>query len=383
MFKKRIIFSLIILSVILGACSVQKNANTATDVSNLSINHMKFIEPVSENFMFFVYGHSYGTALEADEYPSITLRNSLEPLLAMGPKMVFSLGDMVEDPTEQQFADMNALLLSRYDIPVFNSVGNHDVKNRELYESLFGQKTYYSFQYANAMFVVLDTEINSCYIEGDQLAMLESALDTALADDSIDTIFIMMHKVLFFDSYLMRENESNMVRTNDLKIFEGNNFSEITDSLLVPAAKKKPVHIFAGDVGAFNGNLSPYYQKDNRGNLYMYASGLGDSENDVILIVNNSGDKVTVSPYVLATGETLNIQDFDETYWRYYGKDRWEKYRPALDFSQACVLDVCRVGKDVFHMQCRYFLLLIAAISAGVIYGIFRWIRKKKQQAKA
>lgn len=379
---KRIIFSLIILSFILGACSVQGNTNTATDVSDLSVNHTNFSEPVSESFIFFVYGHSYGTAIKADEYPSITLRNSLDTLLAMGPKMVFSLGDMVKEPTEQQFADMNALLLSRYDIPVFNSVGNHDVKNRELYESLFGQKTYYSFQYANAMFVVLDTEIDTCYIEGDQLAMLESALDTALADDSIDTIFIMMHKVLFFESYLMRENESNMVRTNDLKIFEGNNYSEIADSLLVPAAKKKPVHIFAGDVGAFNGNLSPYYQKDTRAKLYMYASGLGDSENDVVLMVNNEGDKVTVAPYVLATGEILNIQDFDETYWRYYGKDRWEKYRPVLDFGESCVLGACRIGKVVFHMQCRYFLLLIAVITIGVIFGIFRLIRKKKQQTK-
>jgi hypothetical protein len=377
--KKKLFILLLLMAVLLGACSPNHGVVSASDVSALSINHLDFVQPVSDQFKFIVYGHSYGTALDADEYPSITLRSNLDNLLAMKPNFIFSLGDMVEQANSQQFSDLQSMLLSKYDMPVFNVVGNHDVKNRELYNELFGPQTYYSFVYANAMFVVLDTEIDDCYIKGDQLEMLQSAINEALQDENIDTIFIMMHKVLYMDSYLMTVNESAMVRTNDLKIFAGSNFTEINDSILIPAAKKKPIHIFAGDVGAFNGNLSPYYQKDKRADLYMYASGLGDSENDVVLIVTNHGDKVTVEPYLLATGEKLNIEEYDESYWRYYGVDRWEKYRPVIEFGKQCALDVCKVGKNTFHIQCRYFILLLGGLFFTGMLVIFVRIRKKSK----
>ena len=32
------------------------------------------------------------------------------------------------------------------------------------------------------------------------------------------------------------------------------------DEVLIPAAKEKPVYLFAGDVGAW-GNLTPYYEE--------------------------------------------------------------------------------------------------------------------------
>ena len=382
--KLLLVIAIIFLIISSTACSKSIEQPVATDVSDLSINHKDFSKPVSDQYNFIVYGHSYGAANDPDEYPSITLRENLDVLSGMEPEFMVSLGDMARKSTTHEFDILDTTLVSKFDVPVFNVVGNHDVNDRELYESRFGNKTFYTFQYANAVFIVLDTEIDDCYIVGEQLEMLQMSIEQALINDSIDTIFIMMHKVLFMDSSLMNENDSPMVRPNDLEIFSGNNFSELMDSLLIPAAEVKPIHIFAGDVGAFDGNLSPYYQKDNRADLYMYATGLGDSNNDVVLNVSNEGKRIVVTPYLFSTGEELKIENYDASYWKNYGKtkNRWEKYRPAMEFGKECALDVCRVGKNVFHLQCRYFILIIVIILGGSFVGLVAILRKKKIKDK-
>ncbi|MBI9048845.1 MAG: metallophosphoesterase [Anaerolineaceae bacterium] len=378
---QKILIIAFLLAYILSGCKTNHIEYDATDVSDLSLSQNDFQEPISENFKFIVYGHGYGSGLDPDEYPSVNLRDNLDHLLSMKPAFFISLGDMVEESNEQQFDDLDQLLISRIDVPVFNAVGNHDIKDRALYSSRYGE-TFYSFHYANAIIFILDTEIEDYFIQNDQLNMLENGIASALADKSIDTIYIMMHKVLYMNYYLMDHNDSNMVRMNDLEKFQGTNFDIIVDQLLVPAARKKPIHIFAGDVGAFNGNLSPYYEKDRRANLYMYASGLGDVEDDVVLIVSNDGKNVSIQPYLLTRRETLKIEDYDQDYWVYYGIDRFEKIRPMMDQAFACAIDTCRFAKENLHMQCRYFMILIVGIIAGVIMVLFYGIRSHQRKRK-
>lgn len=351
---------------LLTNCTAQPRDYKTTDVSSLSLMGNNFQQDGGDTFKFIVYAHSYGDADVTDDFPSTNLTGHLEDLLALQPSFMVSLGDMVQNGQALQFEILKQSLLEKIDIPVFNAVGNHDVKNRELYSDLFGS-TYYSFTYGNAVFFILDTEMDQCNFSGDQLAMLQDGLANALDDQQIDQIYVLMHKVLFLNSDPIEQNPDYMARPNDFEIFRGNNFSEVMDALLIPAAKKKPIYLFAGDVGAFGGNLSPFYDKDKRAKLSMYAAGIGDTEQDVVFLVSNSGKTVSVQPYRLTDGKILDLQNYDLQYWETYGQAPDPRIQQAKELLSTCKTEVCRFAKNTFHVQCRYFIV----VAAGLLFGIF------------
>ncbi len=363
--KNNKLYLMLFCIFLLAGCSTQPREYKQSDVSSLSLLGNNFLNAGNDTFKFIVFSHAYGDADITDDIPSENLTQHLDELLATQPSFMFSLGDMVQNGQAAQFDILKQSLLEEIGVPVFNAVGNHDVKNRELYSELFGA-TYYSFQYGNAVFFVLDTEIDQCNISGEQLDMLEQGIASALADRQIDQIYILMHKVLFLTSEAIEQNPDYRARPNDFAVFESNNFSEIMDSLLIPAATQKPLFLFAGDVGAFGGNMSPFYHKDKRANLSMYAAGIGDTEHDVVFLVSNSGKKVTVQPYRLADGKFLDLNDYNLQYWETYNAAPDPRIELAKEFFFICTSEVCRFAKNNLHIQCRYFLVIAAGLLAGI-----------------
>ena len=82
------------------------------------------------------------------------------------------------------------------------------------------------------------------------------------------------------------------------------NFAELSATLFIPAAAQKPVYIFSGEVGAWGGNLTRFYQQDAASGATLLATGLGDSPADSLLQVEvtAAGTEVTILP--------LDVQDF-------------------------------------------------------------------------
>jgi hypothetical protein len=361
------------MSLLLCSCSKENTDYSTSDVSGLSLEKNDFSVPGSTQFQFLVFSHAYGDADIEDSIPSQNLITNIDNLLAFQPEFAFSLGDMVRRPTVEQFDTLESQLLTQFSIPVFNAVGNHDVMDRALYNQRFGS-TYYSFTYGNSVFFVLDTEIDACSILGEQKAMLETGIAAALEDETIDQIFIMMHKVLFLDQPF------EIAQPNDQAVFQGNNFQEIMNATLIPAAKKKTLYLFAGDVGAFGGNLSPFYNKIKQANLYTYAAGIGDTDKDVVFIVSVDGNKVTVKPYRLADQTFLDLNDYDTSYWEAYGQE--QDVHPVAIKQQlyGCAAGICRFAKNTFHLRCSVFFIGVFILAATIFTVLLVMVHKKKQQ---
>jgi hypothetical protein len=133
---------------------------------------------------------------------------------ALAEEVAFAIhtGDLVSDgEVFEQWDDFFAIeqpLLER--VPLYPVVGNHDEYNGDalLFRDAFalpGEELYYSFDYGNAHFVVLDSHVNTllaCYVgevgvlnclDEEQAAWLEADLREACARPEIDLNFLLIH----------------------------------------------------------------------------------------------------------------------------------------------------------------------------------------------
>lgn len=261
-----------------------------------------------ENFRILVTGHIYGSPTSHQTTPSQTLLNALPAINALAPDLFVSLGDTVFQPSEQAFTALRNNFFYGLNAPVLNAAGNHDfMAGRDLYEEYFGQSFFY-VQQNQLMIILLDTEVAHCHIVGKQKEMLEAAVSQALADESVQYILVFMHKLIYLDLELLLKKYPN--GACDF----GSNYADLREEIFLPAAAQKPVYLFAGDVGAFGGNFSPFYGQDGETQLYTLAAGLGDSPADVILQIDVA-DTLSINILPLGGAEFAPLENYNLTYW--------------------------------------------------------------------
>jgi hypothetical protein len=161
-------------------------------------------------------------------------------------------------------------------LPVYFAAGNHDVTDRILFESRYGQ-TYYSFVHQSNLFIVLDPNIDGWNISGNQLDFLENVLNTEA--QNVNNIFVFFHQLLWWEP-------DNIYQNVVLNSFSGRadtiNFWNEIEPLFNELAK--PVHMFAGDVGAYyTGSEFMYHQYEN---ITLIASGMGGNVRDNFIIID-------------------------------------------------------------------------------------------------
>ena len=132
-------------------------------------------------------------------------RRVVERMAQEVPDFVLGTGDMVDEGFRedewQQFFDVENQLLR--DNVYFPALGNHDRQGRgrtaDSYRAYFSvpenggdSERYYSFTYASARFLVLDSNLYSFALT-DQTAWLERELIAARQDPAIRHIFVVMH----------------------------------------------------------------------------------------------------------------------------------------------------------------------------------------------
>lgn len=148
-------------------------------------------------FSFIVLGDSRSNA-EAH-------RRVIERVSQEVPDFILGTGDMVDEGARQDqwqtFFDVERELLA--DNVYFPSVGNHDRQGRgrtaDTYRSFFSvpdnggdSERYYAFSYANARFLVLDSNAHSFSLTG-QTAWIERELMAARQDERVRHVFVVMH----------------------------------------------------------------------------------------------------------------------------------------------------------------------------------------------
>ena len=247
----------------------------------------KYPGPKTKSYSFFVAGHTYGAAgvdnigLHPPFLESFDLIRSW-PSLDMG----ILTGDVVSTGADMEDWDEVASNLDDLEMPIYIAPGNHDVEDRPLFESLFGNP-YYSWKRDNDLFIVLDPNLDGWNISGAQLTFLQETLDSNAQQSS--NIFVFFHQLIWWD-------EDNIFGQIALNSTEGRNepVNFWTDVEPLFHALDTPVIMFAGDMGAaWWAHDVMYFTYDN---IQLVGSGMGEGPGDNFIIVD-------VTPY----GVKLNL----------------------------------------------------------------------------
>jgi hypothetical protein len=311
----------VLLLVTLSGCKlnvpvfIRQRLPFPQDALAYSLNHKTLSSTNQTEFTFLVTGHIYGSHAEDASRPAKNLLDQLPALSEAQPAMFVSLGDIVINSSADDFDQLEKNFFSRLNYPVFNTVGNHDVEDRALYEERFG-KTIAGFRYGPAYFIFLDTQQEMCRINGEQENQLVNTVNRAVKDSQVRNIFIFMHNVIFVEDDILKKSKNPAVAPNEWICYHNNNYQELRDLIFLPAARVKPVYLFAGDVGAWNGNLSPFYQKDTEADLTLVAAGIGDTPLDVVLSVAVNQEKVTFEVKSLTGLEFGPLEKYNLAFWQ-------------------------------------------------------------------
>ena len=293
------------------------SCNVSQTPQDFSMNKTSFRVSDPEAYQFLVAGHIYGSHNDNASRPAATLLQNLTAIQQMDLNMIVLLGDSVNDSTPEDFQGLEENFLNQLSIPVFNAIGNHDIRNngRSIYEERYGP-TYYTLRYGPAQLIVLDTELVNCSIVGDQLDMLATTLHEASQDSSIAHIFVFMHKVIFIEQFPeLLDSENPQVKPNNGSIICENNFSWLLENLFLPAARVKPVYLMAGDAGAYGGNFSPFYEKHPDSPLYIIATGIGDTPQDSAIVISIDQSE-TRFDIISLSGKTFSpLKTYNLAYW--------------------------------------------------------------------
>jgi len=247
-------------------------------------------------YSFFVAGHTYG-------YPGVDNEGLHPPFVAKFPyiksrseiELGFLTGDIVKESTTQDWIEVDADI-EALGLPVYFAVGNHDMKNRDFYESRYGS-TYHSFIQNEDLFIILDPNIDHWNISGDQLTFLQSTINENAS--KVHNIFVFFHQMLWWsndnkyanlvsNSYFDRADEINFW-TEIEPIFHG-----ITNHVVM----------FAGDVGATSVAIKAFY--DTYDNITFIASGMGSLNGDNFVVVNVLEDKTLEYDLICLNGQDIN-----------------------------------------------------------------------------
>jgi predicted phosphodiesterase len=121
-------------------------------------------------------------------------KKTVSNMISKSPEQVLGLGDY----SYQSTADCWLATVHPIDEKMNIAIGNHDNKSSSLlyqYMSHFSlSKEYYSFDYQNAHFVVLSTELTN---SSSQYDFVKSDLAKAASNSNIDWIIVYMHKPMY------------------------------------------------------------------------------------------------------------------------------------------------------------------------------------------
>jgi len=285
------------------------------NIESVSLNRIGLVDGAAQEYQFLVVGHIYGSFEDGALHPAETLMQSLSILKTKELSLMVSLGDTVRNATESDFEDLETDLFHQVDFPVINAVGNHDMRDRELYQSRYGI-TYYTFRYGPSQMIVLDTELDTCMITKPQREMLREAIEQALNAPEIRQIFIFLHKALFANDQILHDSQSIRAMPNEWICYDSTNYLNVAANILLPAAAIKSVYVIAGDVGATGGNLSPFYHRHANASLTEVAVGIGDKTEDVVLVVSVKGGQVNFEVVSLTGQTTRDLAGYDLEYWQ-------------------------------------------------------------------
>lgn len=260
---------------------------------------------ISQNqYSFFVAGHTYGTP-GTDSlglyYPFKQKFSYLQNRTDI--KFGVLTGDIVKssDETHWNVVDSDIVELG---ITTYFAFGNHDMANRALVESRYGDPYYY-YKYNNDLFIILDPNIDEWNISGEQLTFLQNTLDSNA--ETSNNIFVMMHQLLWWaDDNIFKDIKLNSEQGRADTI----NFWTEVEPLFHTLSNN--VVMCAGDIGA--GAWSSDVMYYNYDNITFIASGMGEGIGDNFIVINVDSNIISYDLISLNTPDISdmgNLEDYE------------------------------------------------------------------------
>jgi hypothetical protein len=227
-------------------------------------------------YSFFVAGHTYGNAGVNNNGFHPPFKNKFGYLQNRTEiKFGVLVGDIVSpNPIAQDWDEID-IDIDSLGLPVYFAVGNHDMENRPLFESRYGN-TYFDFINSNDLFIVLDPNISGWSIKGAQLQYLKDLLSSKAS--SVDNIFVFFHQVIWRES----NNGFNhiLINSNAGRLSPVNFWSEIEPLF---SKLSNDVVMFSGDVGV---SWASDVSFDINNNITFITTGMGDEDGENFVVVN-------------------------------------------------------------------------------------------------
>jgi hypothetical protein len=266
----------------------------------------RIVQDTAPDYSFIVSGHFHGSSASQSTFPASTLLANIDTLNALQPLFLMSLGDLFQDVNDTYIDHYQRSLFNKLKMPLFNSVGNHDLANGNRYEKEYG-KSFFSFRCHAELFIVLNTELNDGSIKGEQLDMLKTALLNA-SKQSVQHIFIFSHRPVWAEEH---PQYSKLFPENTHSRFGGPNFKKEIQPILVQAGI--PVYWISGSMG--NGPASFFYDREASSGITYMQTAIRDLPRDAVLLVTVSAGKISFQGISL-TGEQLQpVKNYDVAYW--------------------------------------------------------------------
>ena len=281
------------------------------DSSNsYSLNQHNINSEISDPYIFLVAGHSYGGQKPRNTKPAYALTNNIQLMNHLKPSFMMHLGDIYQKPIEKDvkyIQNFNDNLL----FPVFNAPGNHEHADINMYKKQFGD-TYSSFIIENSLYLALDSqEYRKYQLQTEQHKLVIDKINEFKLSKKLKNLFIFSHHLIWAPS---SKYFKDAIKLSNAPYHHVENFSEWGDIInsFDGLSKDKHVYFISGDVG-IKSSIPYFYEEDPRGGRTYIATGLGDNENDSILVGVIDLDKVSF--HILHLGHK-NIKQYGMSYWK-------------------------------------------------------------------
>ena len=185
-----ILIFFLVLTVFTG-CTPKKDFKTDVDTKLKPWTNLDFYNDPS-NFQFAIVSDRNGGMRRG------IFEKGVEKLNLMMPEFVLCVGDLIQGYTtdtaviSQQWDEVNQII-SELKVPFFYLPGNHDITNKVMqkeWEKRYG-KRYYSFNYKNVLFLILDSN------DDDEFNLTREqtdfVLNTLKENEDVRWTFLLMH----------------------------------------------------------------------------------------------------------------------------------------------------------------------------------------------
>lgn len=268
-------------------------------------NQLEFNSDSTTSYSFIVTGHFYGNQSNKTGFPCNTLLANLDWINKSNTQAIFCLGDMFGN-VATDIENYEQSLFSKLNKPLFNAVGNHDLKD-DIYQNHFG-KTFYYFENNNDLHIILDTELDNGNIKGEQLDMLKQALDITKTNP-INNVFIYAHRTLWAKHF----DELNGLFEDNTQSVLGNNFKTDVLPILNQIKQNAKVFWFSGSIGG-NAPASFFYFPKN--DVTYIGTAIRGLKRDAVLVVEVVNGEVSFKTQSFTNQPLNKLQDYNVGFWK-------------------------------------------------------------------